>query len=79
MTPATLLYKLLAVLRIVIDVIFQKILTCRVPNLTRVGSPLSGQVALVTGCTNGIGKHTAIELGRRGAKGTPCISPHLLL
>jgi hypothetical protein len=74
MTPATLLHRVLALLRIAIDVIFQKVFTCHVPDLTQVGDQLDGQVALVTGCTNGIGRQTAIELGRRGAKGAVHIS-----
>ena len=36
-------------------------------NASQAASPLSGQVAIVTGASSGIGAATACELGRRGA------------
>jgi NAD(P)-dependent dehydrogenase (short-subunit alcohol dehydrogenase family) len=44
--------------------------TRKVPELPKVGQAVPGAVALVTGPTSGLGKITAIDLGRRGAKGT---------
>ena len=53
----------------VVGPLTQRWYTRRVPELTKVGQAVPGTVALVTGSTSGLGKITAIELGRRGAKG----------
>jgi hypothetical protein len=70
MTPATFLYYVISMIRVVLDVAFQKLYTFRVPDLAAVGGPVSGLRALVTGPTSGIGRAAAVELGRRGATGT---------
>ena len=58
-----------AFVRVALDVLFQKLFTWHVPSLRKVGGSLDGQVAMVTGATSGIGRETALELGRRGATG----------
>lgn len=41
----------------------------KIPDLSAIGGPVEGLVAIVTGPTSGIGKETATELARRGAHG----------
>ena len=69
MTPTTVVYWIYTWTRIICDVLFQKLLNLGVPELADVGGPVKGLVALVTGPTSGIGRVTAVELGRRGATG----------
>lgn len=69
MTPATFLHYVMSMIRVALDVVFQKLCTFRVPDLAAVGGPVKGLVALVTGPTSGIGRAVAVELGRRGATG----------
>lgn len=70
MTPSSVLnYWTLFVKFYILDTVFQKWRTRHLGPLQGVGSPVAGKVALVTGGTSGIGKATAVELGRRGATG----------
>ena len=70
MTPTTVAHFLLGLIRVTCDVLCQKLLNIGVPDLANIGGAANGLVALVTGPTSGIGRVTAIELGRRGATGT---------
>ena len=69
MTPSTVAHLLVGFFRVTCDVLFQKLFNIGVPELRHIGGPVEGLVAVVTGPTSGIGRVTAIELGRRGATG----------
>lgn len=70
MTPSTLLHFMYLWIKLyVVAPLTQKWQTRRVPELPKVGQDVPGAVALVTGSTSGLGKITAVDLGRRGAKG----------
>lgn len=58
-----------AFVRIISDIILQKVLARQVPKLGQIGSEVAGLTALVTGATGGLGRASAIELGGRGASG----------
>ena len=60
-------------LRLLLDIVLQKVLARKVPKLQHVGGSTVGLTALVTGATGGLGRSTAIELGRRGASRAHCI------
>ena len=70
MTPSSFLNHMNLIFQYyILDMFLQKWRTRKVGPLQAVGGPVAGKVALVTGGTSGIGKATAVELGRRGATG----------
>ena len=62
-----LLPTFVAWVRIVADVLFQKLFLLRVGPPDAVGGPVAGRTLIVTGPTSGIGTETAAALARRGA------------